>query len=418
MYFSLFLHFYQPPTQYPEVLKRIARESYIPILEFLEEHPQSKITANFSGSLTEQLAKEGFQEILDRYGRLVLSGQLELVGSAAYHPILPKILKEEIRRQVLVNERINEHYFGSAWSYQESKGFFPPEIAYSSAVGEVISELGYRWVLLSEASFPVEDIPDDRLYRLKGLPLIGFFRDKDLSLKTAFGKVKSHDDFLRLLDNYLEKREYIIAAMDAETFGHHLSYGCQVLAAVFKDEVRIKFTLISELLELFGKKRETIAALEATWGTTLEDRRKGNLYPRWDLDGNPLHSMEWELIELAISAVSNSKYATEQPEVLLPLVGSTEDGDSSPVGKCRQWQEARLLLDKSLSSDLFWWSSHNPHWHPGLVKEGLKSLLRVVQLVPDIAPEEAQRAAYLSGEILRIGIALYGDQVIGGLPAA
>ena len=45
-----FLHIYQPPYQEPEVVQKISRESYWPLVKTLAENSNAKITLNFSRS--------------------------------------------------------------------------------------------------------------------------------------------------------------------------------------------------------------------------------------------------------------------------------------------------------------------------------------------------------------------------------
>ena len=108
---ALFLHLYQPPTQFPDALDQVVRESYQPICALLEDNPQAKVTLNLSASLIEQLSvKHG--EVLASFRRLVERRQVELVGSAAYHPLLVRLPKEIIIRQITLNEITLNKYFG------------------------------------------------------------------------------------------------------------------------------------------------------------------------------------------------------------------------------------------------------------------------------------------------------------------
>jgi len=410
MRFCLFLHFYQPSIQYQPVLDRIVHQSYIPILEFLERHPQAIITANFCASLSEQLLTRGYKDLLDRFSRLALSGQLELVGSAAYHPLLSKLPEDEIRRQILLNDKINRFCFGGAWKPIPNQGFFPPELAYSKIVGKVLDRLGFKWVLLSESSYPSLDIPDERLYKIKDISLFGFFRDNELSLRTAFGCIRTRHSFRRALEEHLGKREYIIAAMDAETFGHHLKDGLEILSGIFKNDEEIRFCTISQLFPLFDNKIEKVDAQEGTWGTTAENKLQGQLYPRWDLPNNPLHQKEWELHSLAIKLVNSSRCRFDDFDSAFYRY---QAGTILPP-KQLNWLVARELLDKSLCSDLFWWSSRNPYWHPLLVQENLQLLRRVVAQVPDASAADRRRCSQLINQITKLGLRLYGSKVIGG----
>lgn len=60
MIWANFFHIYQPPHWPKTIIAKVARESYRPLLKILNRHPHLKITLNISGSLTEQLARNGF----------------------------------------------------------------------------------------------------------------------------------------------------------------------------------------------------------------------------------------------------------------------------------------------------------------------------------------------------------------------
>jgi hypothetical protein len=44
IYWAQLLHFYQPPTQVPSVLRRICDESYRPLLKVFQEYPNARST--------------------------------------------------------------------------------------------------------------------------------------------------------------------------------------------------------------------------------------------------------------------------------------------------------------------------------------------------------------------------------------
>ncbi len=107
---ALFLHIYQPPTQSSEFVRKITGESYKRIIDLLEEYPRVKITLNINASLTQQLEREGFGTLIERIGKLGERGQIEFVGSGAYHPILPELPRKEIVRQIKLNTKINQYH--------------------------------------------------------------------------------------------------------------------------------------------------------------------------------------------------------------------------------------------------------------------------------------------------------------------
>jgi len=69
-------------------------------------------------------------------------------------------------------------------------------------------------------------------------------------------------------------------------------------------------------------------------------------------------------------------------------------------------------LDKAVHSDQFWWGSHTPFWHPGMVARGAKMLLKVVNTASGVSKDERKRAKKLYDEITTKGIKLYGKKPI------
>lgn len=148
MQWANLLHIYQPPNQKKEVLTKVVDESYAKILDILEGRPKIKINLNICASLTEQLIESGFRRIIERIKKLAERKQIELVGSAKYHPILPLLPKKEVIRQIKLNENLNQKYFGKIWrsrpkglSRAESRGFFLPELAYHKKPPELLNNL-------------------------------------------------------------------------------------------------------------------------------------------------------------------------------------------------------------------------------------------------------------------------------------
>ena len=131
MRWSNFLHIYQPPTQKPFWIHKITAESYRPILKQLKEFPKAKLTLNANGILLDHFDKYGEDDVLQLMRDLLERGQLELTGSAKYHPLLPFLPENEVIRQIKLNEETHRKYFGDL---HKPKGFFPPEMGFSKEV--------------------------------------------------------------------------------------------------------------------------------------------------------------------------------------------------------------------------------------------------------------------------------------------
>lgn len=401
MLWAPFLHLYQPPTQFPRVLRKIAEESYVPLVLFLERNPRAKLTLNINASLTQQLGEIGFEDVLSGLRRLAERGQVELTGSAAFHPLLSRIPFSEISRQVRLNEEINREFLGEVY---KPRGFFPPEMAYSKKVGDAVAELGYEWILVEDCSSSIQPVDFDRVYRLDKLDLAVFFRNKKLSIAIAFNQVKNAAEFETLAKKELKEGDFILVALDGETFGHHHKDGFEILEGIYG---KFESWTLSELVSRYPKGEEN-DPMESTWAASHADCKKGSMiYPRWDNPGSPLHPKQWELYRLAMTVVGGSVHQVPARA----FGGKVKD---HPTPYQRKWLKARKLLDKALHSDQFWWASHNPHWHPAMVERGADLLLKVILATPEVSEAEEQRARELYQEITTEGIKLYGRKPIIG----
>jgi len=374
MLWAPFLHIYQPPTQYLRILKKIAVESYAPLVETFERNPKAKVTLNIPASLTEQLVENGYFDLIKRLARLVEKGQIELTGTAAYHPLLTRLPEDEIKRQVRLNEEINRRHFGVF----KPRGFFPPEMAYSRKVGEIVSRLGYDWVLVEEVTYPKKGkVKRNVVYQLVGSKLKIFFRNRNLSLAIAFGGVKTVSEFKRKVG---DEEGFSLTAMDGETFGHHRPGAFTLLNDLHQT---FESVTISDLLTLFPKRLKT-EPLECTWASSRGECLRGVAYPRWDNPKSPLNLKQWELFNLAIEAAKRA--------------GNKGKG--------------RAILDKAVHSDQFWWGSHTPFWHPGMVERGAEMLRKATAATPRVSKDERKRARKLYDEITTKGVKLYGKKPI------
>ena len=147
MYWANFLHIYQPAEQTQDILNRVVNESYRPIIKRLKSSVRAKLTLNVNAILTELLVEHGYEDIIKDLRYLSEKGQLEFTESAKYHAFLPLIPKDEIKRQIELNHKINKSIFGEVY---KPRGFFSPEMAFSREVADVVSDMGYEWMVLDE----------------------------------------------------------------------------------------------------------------------------------------------------------------------------------------------------------------------------------------------------------------------------
>ena len=336
---SVFIHFYQPPTQKREVVVQIAEESYIPVAEGLLKNPKAKITANITGSLLLLLEKYGYSRVIELYKDLIAKGSIEVVGSSAYHAFLPKLPDNLIIRQIDLQEQLLRKYFGSQ---VKLRGFFPPEMAFVPKMSRIVQAKGYEWILLDKyakrgarAYAP--------LYRDKE-GLVYFFRNRDASYAIVRETLKNSNELLEYFDTSTKDMAYRIVALDGETFGHHHKKGEKFLEDIYKNK-SITLKTISEIMNM-DLEVSIISPRKSSW--TILDKKRSIKKPfiRWADNENEIHNMQWKLTKMAYEAKHDEKSLKK--------------------------------LDTALFSCQYWWACARPWWHIEMIESGAHALLQSI----------------------------------------
>jgi hypothetical protein len=428
IYWGQLLHFYQPPIQLPEILRKIVDESYRPLVEVFRQYAHAKASVNINGVLTEMLHESGYQDVIDGLREAAERGQIEFVGSAKYHAILPLIDADEQRRQIRRNHLTNRHFFGDAY---QPRGFFPPEMCYAQAILDPIADFGHEWLIMSGVACPAP-WPLDVVYRTRsesGTELRAVFRDDVLSNRISFQDVDGRGFVRHLRESHPDENGdvYIVTAMDAETFGHHIENWDQLFLAEAYEAVRPYETIvqarplaqstralltmseggtgadvvvpstISDIVDRMPS-GETLEPRPASWSTTHEDIEAGVFYPLWKAPGNYIHKLQWEHVDIALALVRRAQDVADT------------------VGSRRHADIARALMDAALHSCQFWWASRRPHWDVNMILRGLDSqgdvvvnAFRAINL--SAAPEDVKRDAYYRVIAARDIVAKIHDQL-------
>lgn len=378
MLWANFLHFYQPPTQKEFWVKKIANESYRVIIRGLLANPKAKLTLNINAGLTELFDRYGCQDIIDGLRTLAERGQIEFTASAKYHPFLPLIPAGEIERQIMLNTETNKKYFGAVYNPQ---GFFPPEMGYNRKVADVVRRLGFRWLIIDELahSGKPNTIHWDTVCTLKGDDeFFIFFRERDASFRILSAEVGisvfSANMLVKLLGNRLATNEYLLTAMDGETFGHHRP-GLDTLLFELYTVPELTSVTLSELPGLVAK-REVVEPLASSWALMRKDLEQHTPFSRWRDETNEIHRMQWELTDLAIKSIDS-----------LPATDPMYAG-------------IRSSLDQAIHSDQYWWASASPWWSIEMMEAGAKDLKDVVQANPHAPAADKEKARELYHNIV------------------
>ncbi|MFO8240431.1 MAG: hypothetical protein R6T90_05485 [Dissulfuribacterales bacterium] len=424
MEIAILLHLYQPITQSEDVFRKIYKESYGPLLRKIGKLKDFKISLDIPLSLLEQMDRYGYSDWISDVKELVRLGKVELVGSAAYHPILPKLSESLIEQQIILNEYGLGYYLGAHQSLEGESaimlknvvGFFPPELAVDEEVVAVLDSLRYKWLIADETAIPGETgfgIQKGKkygIYRHKDYEaklvvrnrafsnMLSFKRDRDMSdIEHAlrFAKtVGSNDDS----SSGEEGRSFAIV-LDGEFFGHHYDKGFFVLDGLVSlaRKMNVNIVTISDYVE--NNVSEILSEVRpSSWGATDEEMASGNVYPMWDVPDNEIHELQWEILESLI-ALYNRDGAISGFEEYSVLPFWDSEGIKRIKNVVLKGKIAReILTQKSLNSDQFWWASKKNLptgdylYSPEMIKSGLQIFEHLIGMYNNPSVEDAIKA--------------------------
>ncbi|MFH1233198.1 MAG: hypothetical protein V1649_00920 [Patescibacteria group bacterium] len=356
-----FLHFYQPPTADNETVVEAVEKSYRRIISALKRNPSIKFTINITGCLLDRLANLGYDNLINDINSLVVKKQIELTGSAAFHPILAFLPDKEIIRQIEINEQILKKYFGKNFKHQ---GFFIPEAIYSARVAKIIKKFNYQWLILDEISLSgkLGEINPNILYLDKNSDLKIIFRErifsKDYVPATIFELIKK------------QQNKILITATDAELYGlRHTDFTYKFEKLLKRPEIAT--ITISQYLNKL-KNTQIISPVNSSWESTEKELKKGLPYQLWFDQKNNIQIKLWQLANLSIAV--NNKYKNDQ-----------------------NFFWSRQHLDKGLSSCTFWWASARDFklfgsisWNPDEIEKGVNELIRSIRALSDPRTKQAK----------------------------
>lgn len=285
------------------------------------------------------------------------------------------------------------------------KGFSPPEMGMSPKVIEAVSASGYNWVLADETSVCQGETfaYNSSIYKVKGYDLDIFFREKLPSNILMGALTRTAKSYKEALGKRFDANpdSYIITAMDGETFGHHRPGLEECLFDILASD-DFENIFISDIRNYY-KKTDYVIPKDSSWASSVKDVKNGNPFVLWFDRENIIHKWEWELTEIAMESVNDSKYSDECYPVLKSEQKDEKDlsdSDKEEDSKKKMWLKSRDLLDKSLNSDPMWWSSAKPWWSIEAIEKGIYSLLGVSRSVPNVKSDLIDKSEELYKKII------------------
>ena len=209
------------------IMQKVARQCYLPmnalLLKLIKENKGAfKCSFSITGSAVEQFRAYA-PEVLDSFRALAETGCVEFLAETYSHSLAALSSKEDFVEQVKLHSKMIKEEFG-----KKPVAFRNTELIYSDAIGEMVSELGFKTILAEGAkhvmgwkspNFIYTNSIDNRLRVL--------LRNYKLSDDIAFRfSNQGWDQYPLTAEKFAqwvseENGEVINLFMDYETFGEH-----------------------------------------------------------------------------------------------------------------------------------------------------------------------------------------------------
>jgi hypothetical protein len=347
------LHFYQPPLSQPEFILEAAKLSYQRIADALLKSPDSRVTVNFAGCLLEQLLFLKQHKLIADWQKLVARGQVELLGSAYWHALLPKISLDELARQIIAQEKILARIF----KIDQPAGFFAPELAYSPGLAKWLVTRGYRYAVVDEISVDGQLSGDKQLfYQDQASGLIMAARQREWS--------KKYPPEALAVDLSACPQD-LFTATDGELYGlRHCDYRGNLEKSWQNQEID-KITVSQALTEQATFPPADLVA--ASWESTPIELVSQQPFAVWNDRHNHLQKILWSLADLAQEAAQHFIDDKNQEWIL-------------------------RHLHQGLASCAWWWASNRDFalfgqraWGPEEIIRGAEQLTKSVRSIENPA---------------------------------
>ena len=141
------VHCHQPVGNFDFVFEEAFAKAYDPFLRVLERHPSVHLALHYSGCLLDWLEAHR-PEFLDRVEALIARGQVELLASGYYEPILPLLPETDRQGQIAqMREALRRRFHANA------SGLWLTERVWEPDLPATLAQAGIRYTMVDTNQF-------------------------------------------------------------------------------------------------------------------------------------------------------------------------------------------------------------------------------------------------------------------------
>jgi hypothetical protein len=352
------LHFYQPPFQESDIVKKVTEECYLPVTRLLLERPNARCVLNINGSLLDMLSEKvpKGNQVISNFTALIKRSQIEITGTGKYHPIFPLIPTNEIERQINLQEESLKIYLKVK---DKPVILFLPEMAYLPEQAKLFKEKGYSWVIIDESSLwnGTSKMGKYQLMDRESQCRL-LVRDREISesLGNSVWKklaINNSQDFMKQVQTKRNGESFVITATDVEVFGHHQKNRWKLLEEMY-DNPSITSILTADVVNQYDLTE--VNTVPSSWSTDKHDKTQNIYYPLWFYPLNRLHRLLWQLLDITLDETRKRGNETQNK-----------------------------TMDTLLSSCPFFWASCRPWWNGMIVEKAADRMINLMSKIKDVS---------------------------------
>jgi len=301
------------------------------------------------------------KQIIPAYKKFMASGQIEVILSPYYHPILPLLYNTTVAKEAKLKAVLPRIQFShpadakaqidEAVSYYESRfgsrpvGMWPSEEAVSQHILDFISASGIKWIVADEAILfrslkhkrrDTHLLYHPHLLHTEKEKLFIVFRDRNLSdlIGFSYNRWSAHDavvDFMKHLENiavsFKNTDVLVTVALDGENaWEYYKNDGHNFLELLYQNINDSKFVKTTTVPEYLKSHEPTDKIDHLSAGSWIYGD-----FEKWL--GSPKKNKAWEYLEIARVDFEKNKVFLEPEKLALA-------------------EKQMLILE---GSDWFWW---------------------------------------------------------------
>ena len=211
------IHNHQPVGNFGFVFEEAYRKAYLPFWELLESAPHVKMGLHISGPLLDFFQRE-HPDFIERVGRLVAEGRVELLGGGLYEPILTIVpTRDAIGQLDAMGDRLRE-LFGV-----RQRGMWLAERVWEPELPALLGPTEIDYTLVDDSLFAYSGVPAEKcvgywITESKGMPLKIFPISMKLRYLLPFKPVHMVKEYFQEL-HQRDSEMVVTFGDDGEKFG-------------------------------------------------------------------------------------------------------------------------------------------------------------------------------------------------------